>query len=300
MGIFRIKEPPLSIQISPKTKGDQEKLLAALQQFSTEDPDFNTDNDPVSGMVIVRGVSELYLDILVERLIKQFAVQADFGAPQVEYRETPIGDGDADYIYESDHCGERRFAQLQLTVFPDHSVQGATINNNAKGFDIPIEYLDGIERGIRSVLESGPLHDHPVIGARVVLQDVSYNANSSALAFEIAARMALRKAFRKTGMILLEPVMRTNVLTPKEFAQSVINDLVSRRGQIQEHENRADLTFIKVLLPSSNSFGMLNTLRSLTSGRAYIETMQYSHHAPVPNTHTDPDDRPPVAAALRA
>lgn len=300
MDVFRIKEPPLSIQISPETNGDHEKLLAALQQFSTEDPDFNTDNDPVSGMVIVRGVSELYLDTLVERLIGQFGVQATIGAPQVAYRETPVGAGDADYIHKSDQHGVRRFAQIHLAVYPDHSSKGVTIKSSAKRFDIPVEYLDGIERGIRSVLESGPLHDHPVIGARVVLQDVSHNADSSALAFEIAARMAMRKAFRKTGMILLEPVMRTNVVIPKEFVQSVINDLVSRRGQIQEHENRADLTSIKVLLPSSNSFGMLNTLRSLTSGRAYIETMQYSHHAPVPNTHTDPDDRPPVAAALRA
>ncbi|MBB4658921.1 elongation factor G [Parvularcula dongshanensis] len=276
-------EPVISLAVEPKTKADQEKMGIALQRLAAEDPSFRVSTDEESGQTIIKGMGELHLDILVDRMKREFKVEANIGAPQVAYRETITKTVDIDYTHKKQTGGTGQFARVKMKVEPVEAGEGYSFENNIVGGNIPKEYIPGVEKGINSVREAGLLVGFPLLDFKVNLYDGAYHdVDSSVLAFEIAARGALREHKSELGLALLEPVMKVEVVTPDEYTGTVIGDLNSRRGQIQGQEVRGNATVVNAMVPLANMFGYVNNLRSATQGRAQY-TMQFDHYERVPN-----------------
>ena len=275
-------DPVIEIAVEPKTKADQEKLAQALQRLAAEDPSFRVETDLESGQTIMKGMGELHLDILIDRMKREFKVEANVGAPQVAYRETVSHLARIDYTHKKQTGGAGQFARVKMTVEPVPAGEGFEFESQIVGGSIPKEYIPGVEKGVRSVMDSGPLAGFPVIDLRVKLIDGAYHeVDSSVMAFELAARSAMRDVLKKAGARLLEPFMKVEVVTPEEYTGNVNGDLTKRRGQVQGQELRGNATVITANVPLANMFGYINNLRSMSSGRASF-TMQFSHYEAVP------------------
>ena len=280
-------EPVIEIAIEPKTKNDQEKMSQGLQRLAAEDPSFRVETDIESGQTIMKGMGELHLDILVDRLKREFKVEANIGAPQVAYRETISKKAEIDYTHKKQTGGSGQFARIKLVIEPTEPGEGYSFENKIVGGVVPKEYVPGVEKGIQSVMDSGPLAGFPVIDFKVQLVDGAYHdVDSSVLAFEIAARQAMRDGLKKAGAKLLEPIMKVEVVTPEDYTGGVIGDLTSRRGQVQGQDTRGNAIAISAMVPLANMFGYINTLRSMSSGRA-VFTMQFDHYDAVPQNISD-------------
>ncbi|TCP40499.1 elongation factor G [Rhodovulum marinum] len=275
-------EPVIEIAVEPKTKADQEKMSQGLARLAAEDPSFRVETDLESGQTIMKGMGELHLDILVDRLKREFKVEANIGAPQVAYRETISHKAEVDYTHKKQTGGSGQFARVKLQIEPTEPGEGYSFESLIVGGSVPKEYIPGVEKGINSVMDSGPLAGFPVIDFKVKLVDGAYHdVDSSVLAFEIAARAAMREGLKKGGAKLLEPIMKVEVVTPEEYTGGIIGDLTSRRGQVQGQDTRGNANVINAFVPLANMFGYINTLRSMSSGRAQF-TMQFDHYEPVP------------------
>ena len=275
-------EPVIEVAVEPKTKGDQEKLATALNRLAQEDPSFRVSVDQESGQTLIRGMGELHLDILVDRMKREFKVEANVGAPQVAYRETITKPSNIDYTHKKQTGGSGQFARIKLDLEPGEAGTGFDFESKIVGGNVPKEYIPGVEKGIRSVLDHGILAGFPMLDIKVTLTDGAYHeVDSSVMAFEIASRSAFREAALKAGPILLEPLMKVEVVTPEEYVGGIIGDLTSRRGQVQGQEMRGNAAVINARVPLANMFGYVNTLRSMSQGRAQF-TMQFDHYARVP------------------
>jgi elongation factor G len=275
-------DPVIEIAIEPKSKADQEKLGTALAKLVAEDPSFRVHTDPESGQTIIRGMGELHLDIKVDILKRTYKVEANIGAPQVAYRERITRPVTIDYQHKKQTGGTGQFAQVKIIAEPLPPGSGFLFENEIVGGAVPKEYIPGVEKGLESVLGSGVLASFPVVDLKVTLIDGRYHdVDSSALAFEIAARGALREALQKGGSVLLEPIMKVEVVTPEDYTGSVIGDLNARRGQIQGQDTRGNANVITAMVPLANMFSYVNNLRSMSQGRATF-TMQFDHYEQVP------------------
>ncbi|MBY6137357.1 elongation factor G [Leisingera sp. XS_AS12] len=275
-------DPVIEIAVEPKTKADQEKMSQGLARLAAEDPSFRVETDLESGQTIMKGMGELHLDILVDRLKREFKVEANIGAPQVAYRETISKPIEHTYTHKKQSGGSGQFAEVKLEIQPTEPGEGYSFESRIVGGAVPKEYIPGVEKGIQSVMDSGPLAGFPVIDFKVALIDGKFHdVDSSVLAFEIASRMCMREGLKKAGAKLLEPVMKVEVITPEEYTGGIIGDLTSRRGQVSGQENRGNAIAIDAFVPLANMFGYINTLRSMSSGRAQF-TMQFDHYDPVP------------------
>jgi elongation factor G len=275
-------EPVIEIAIEPKSKADQEKLGVALAKLAAEDPSFRVSTDQESGQTILKGMGELHLDIKVDILKRTYKVDANIGAPQVAYREKITKAVTIDYQHKKQTGGTGQFAQIKIVVEPMEPGKGFEFENKVVGGAVPKEYIPGVEKGLESVLGAGVLAGFPVVDLKVTLIDGRYHdVDSSALAFEIASRAALREALQKGGSVLLEPIMKVEVVTPEDYTGSVIGDLNSRRGQIQGQDMRGNANVINAMVPLANMFGYVNNLRSMSQGRATF-TMQFDHYEQVP------------------
>ncbi len=280
-------EPVIEVAVEPKTKGDQEKLGVALNRLAQEDPSFRVTVDHESGQTLIKGMGELHLDIIVDRLRREFKVDANVGAPQVAYRETLTKPTDVDYTHKKQTGGSGQFARVKMTVAPAEAGEGFVFENTVVGGNIPKEYIPGVEKGVQSVLESGIIAGFPILDVKVTLTDGAYHdVDSSVMAFEIAGRAAFREAAQKAAPKLLEPIMHVEVVTPEEYVGSIIGDLTSRRGQVRGQEPRGIATVIDAMVPLANMFGYVNNLRSMSQGRAQY-TMQFDHYAQVPQQVAD-------------
>jgi elongation factor G len=276
-------DPVIQIAIEPKTKGDQEKMGLALNRLAAEDPSFRVKTDEESGQTIIAGMGELHLDILVDRMRREFKVEANVGAPQVAYRETITRVAEIDYTHKKQTGGTGQFARVKLVFEPNPESEEFVFESKIVGGAVPKEYIPGVQKGIASVLSSGPLAGFPMLGVKATLIDGAYHdVDSSVLAFEIASRAAFREGAQKAGAQLLEPIMKVEVVTPEDYVGSVIGDLNGRRGQIQGQEARGNAVVINAMVPLANMFKYVDTLRSMSQGRAQY-TMQFDHYEPVPN-----------------
>jgi elongation factor G len=280
-------EPVIEIAVEPKSKADQEKMGLALARLSAEDPSFRVETDFESGQTIMKGMGELHLDILVDRMKREFKVEANIGAPQVAYRETISREHEIDYTHKKQTGGTGQFARVKLVISPTQPGEGYSFESKVVGGAVPKEYIPGVEKGIKSVMDSGPLAGFPVIDFKVALIDGAFHdVDSSVLAFEIAARAAMREGMKKAGAKLLEPIMKVEVVTPEEYTGGIIGDLTSRRGMVQGQDTRGNANVISCMVPLANMFGYINTLRSMSSGRA-VFTMQFDHYEAVPQNISD-------------
>ena len=280
-------DPVIEIAVEPKTKADQEKMSQGLQRLAAEDPSFRVETDLESGQTIMKGMGELHLDILVDRLKREFKVEANIGAPQVAYRETIGREVEHTYTHKKQSGGSGQFAEVKLIITPTEPGEGYSFESRIVGGAVPKEYIPGVEKGIKSVMDSGPLAGFPVIDFKVALIDGKFHdVDSSVLAFEIAARMCMREGLKKAGAKLLEPIMKVEVVTPEEYTGGIIGDLTSRRGQVQGQDTRGNANVINAFVPLANMFGYINNLRSMSSGRAQF-TMQFDHYEAVPQNISD-------------
>ncbi|MCR4520848.1 MULTISPECIES: elongation factor G [Bosea] len=276
-------EPVITIAIEPKSKADQEKLGLALSKLANEDPSFRVSTDQESGQTILKGMGELHLDIKVDILKRTYKVDANIGAPQVAYRETLTKKAEVDYTHKKQTGGTGQFARVKLVIEPNETGKGFEFESKIVGGAVPKEYIPGVEKGLNSVIGSGVLAGFPVVDVKVSLIDGAFHeVDSSALAFEIASRAALREGLQKGGSVLLEPIMKVEVVTPEDYTGSVIGDLNSRRGQIQGQDMRGNAVVINAMVPLANMFGYVNQLRSFSQGRANY-TMQFDHYEQVPS-----------------
>ena len=275
-------DPVIEIAVEPKTKNDQEKMSQGLARLAAEDPSFRVETDLESGQTIMKGMGELHLDILVDRLKREFKVEANIGAPQVAYRETIGHEVEHTYTHKKQSGGSGQFGEVKMVITPTEPGEGYSFESKIVGGAVPKEYIPGVEKGIKSVMDSGPLAGFPVIDFKVSLLDGKFHdVDSSVLAFEIAARMCMREGMRKAGAKLLEPIMKVEVVTPEDYTGNIIGDLTSRRGQVQGQEPRGNAIAIEAFVPLANMFGYINNLRSMSSGRAQF-TMSFDHYDPVP------------------
>jgi len=275
-------EPVIELSVEPKTKADQEKMGIALNRLSAEDPSFRVSTDHESGQTIIKGMGELHLDIIVDRMRREFKVEANVGAPQVAYREYLAKPVDVDYTHKKQSGGTGQFGRVKVKVAPGERGSGITFKDEIKGGNIPKEYIPAIEKGFRETAATGALIGFPIIDFEIVLYDGAYHdVDSSALAFEICARAAMREVAAKSGIKVLEPVMKVEVVTPEDFMGDVIGDINSRRGQIQGTDSRGNAQVVEAMVPLANMFGYVNQLRSFTQGRAQY-SMQFSHYDEVP------------------
>ncbi len=276
-------EPVIEIAIEPKSKADQEKLGLALSKLAAEDPSFRVSTDFESGQTILKGMGELHLDIKVDILKRTYKVDANIGAPQVAYRETITRSAEIDYTHKKQTGGTGQFARVKFNVTPAEPGEGFSFESKIIGGSVPKEYIPGVQKGLESVLGAGVVAGFPVVDVKVELIDGAFHeVDSSALAFEIASRAALREALQKGSSVLLEPVMKVEVTTPEDYTGSVIGDLNSRRGQIQGQDMRGNAVVINAMVPLANMFGYVNTLRSMSQGRANY-TMLFDHYEQVPS-----------------
>ena len=279
-------EPVIEIAIEPKSKADQEKLGLALQKLAAEDPSFRVSTAQESGQTILKGRGELHLDIKVDILKRTYKVDANIGAPQVAYRERLGRKTEIDYTHKKQTGGTGQFARVKIIFEPNEPGAGNEFESKIVGGAVPKEYIPGVDKGIQSVTTSGILAGFPVVELKATLIDGAFHdVDSSVLAFEIASRAATREALQKGGSVLLEPIMKVEVVTPEEYTGFVIGDLNSRRGQIQGQDMRANAVVINAMVPLANMFGYVNQLRSGTQGRASY-TMLFDHYEQVPEAES--------------
>jgi elongation factor G len=275
-------DPVIELSVEPKTKADQEKMGIALNRLSAEDPSFRVSTDHESGQTIIKGMGELHLDIIVDRMKREFKVEANVGAPQVAYREYLARPVDIDYTHKKQSGGSGQFGRIKFKLKPGERGSGIIFNDAIKGGNIPKEYIPSVEKGMRETAASGSLIGFPIIDFEIELYDGAYHdVDSSALAFEIAGRAGMREAAQKSGIKLLEPIMKVEVVTPDDFIGDVIGDMNSRRGMIQGTDSRGNAQVVEAMVPLANMFGYVNQLRSFTQGRAQY-SMQFSHYEEVP------------------
>ena len=280
-------EPVIEMKVEPKTKVDQEKMAVALYKLAAEDPSFRVSTDSESGETIIKGMGELHLDIKVDILKRTHKVEVVVGAPQVAYREAITRKITKDYTHKKQTGGTGQFARVILEIEPAEKGAGNSFEARIVGGSVPKEYIPGVEKGLNSVLNSGPLIGFPVVDMKVALVDGAYHdVDSSAIAFEIATRAAMREAFETAGAVLLEPIMKVEVTAPDEYLGGVIGDLNSRRGQILGTSTRGNAQIVNAMVPLANMFGYINNLRSMSQGRASY-TMQFDHYEQVPTAVAD-------------
>ena len=276
-------DPVIEVAVEPKTKADYEKMGQALGRLAQEDPSFRVTSDEESGQTIIKGMGELHLEILVDRMKREFKVEADVGAPQVAYRETITKDVEVDYTHKKQSGGAGQFARVKMKFKPRERNTGIKFNNTVVGGNIPREYIPGVEKGINSAAQNGVIAGYNVIDFEAEVYDGAYHdVDSSVLAFEIASRAAFREAVGKAGPKLLEPMMKVEVVTPEDYMGDIIGDLNSRRGQIEKMEDRGNAKVVSSVVPLANMFGYVNNLRSMSQGRASY-TMLFSHYDVVPS-----------------
>ncbi|MFM9976497.1 MAG: elongation factor G [Sphingomonadaceae bacterium] len=275
-------DPVITLSVEPKTKADQEKMGVALNRLSREDPSFRVSSDHESGQTIIAGMGELHLEILVDRMKREFKVEANVGAPQVAYREYLAKPVELTYTHKKQSGGSGQFGEVRVTVKPGERGSGFVFTDEVKGGNIPKEYIPSIEKGMRETAQTGSLIGFPIVDFEVKLTDGKYHdVDSSALAFEICARGAMREVAQKAGIKILEPIMKVEVVTPEDYLGDVIGDMNSRRGQIQGTDSRGNAQTVEAMVPLANMFGYVNQLRSFTQGRAQY-SMQFSHYDEVP------------------
>ncbi len=280
-------DPVIEVAVEPKTKVDHEKMGQALARLAQEDPSFRVTTDHESGQTIIKGMGELHLEILVDRMKREFKVEANVGAPQVAYRETISNSFDVDYTHKKQSGGAGQFARVKIKFEPGEAGSGYQFVNQIKGGNIPTEHIPGVEKGLIAQQQTGVIAGFPCIDFKATLYDGAYHdVDSSVLAFEIAARAAFREGISKASPVLLEPMMKVEVVTPEEYMGDVIGDLNSRRGQVQEMSTRGNANVVDAMVPLANMFGYVNNLRSLSQGRANY-TMQFDHYEEVPSNVAD-------------
>ena len=275
-------DPVIEVAVEPKTKADQEKMGVALSRLAGEDPSFRVTSDMESGQTIIKGMGELHLEIIIDRMRREFKVEANVGPPQVAYRETITGGTEIDYTHKKQTGGAGQFARVKMLI--DRLEQGGdfVFENKITGGSIPKEYIPGVEKGVRSVIESGVLAGFPMTDIKVTLVDGAFHdVDSSVLAFELAGRQAFRDGSKRAGLSLLEPIMKVEVVTPEDHMGDVIGDLNSRRGSIVDTQTRGNARVITAEVPLATMFGYVNNLRSMTQGRAQY-TMHFGHYTIVP------------------
>ncbi len=275
-------DPVIEVAVEPKTVGDQEKMGQALSRLAAEDPSFRVTSDQESGQTIIKGMGELHLEIIVDRMKREFSVDANVGRPQVAYRETISAPTDIDYTHKKQSGGAGQFARIKLKFEPLEPGSGIEFENSVVGGNVPREYIPGVEKGLRSAADSGPVAGFPVTDFKVELYDgASHDVDSSVMAFEIAAQAAFREGVMKARPILLEPVMRVEVVTPEGYMGDIIGDLNSRRGTVGAMDQRGNARVVSAMVPLANMFGYVNNLRSMSQGRAQY-TMHFDHYAEIP------------------
>jgi len=280
-------DPVIELSVEPKTKADQEKMGIALNRLAAEDPSFRVSTDHESGQTIIKGMGELHLEILVDRMKREFKVEANVGAPQVAYREYLAKPVELTYTHKKQSGGSGQFGEVKVQVKPGERGSGFVFVDEVKGGNIPREYIPSVEKGMKETAASGALIGFPIVDLEIHLIDGKYHdVDSSALAFEITGRGAMREAAQKAGIKILEPVMKVEVVTPEDYLGDVIGDLNSRRGQIQGTDSRGNAQVVEAMVPLANMFGYVNQLRSFTQGRAQY-TMQFSHYEEVPANVAD-------------
>jgi elongation factor G len=275
-------EPVIDIAVEPKSKADQEKMGLALARLAAEDPSFRVKTDEESGQTIISGMGELHLDIIVDRMKREFKVEANIGAPQVAYREAITRLVEHDYTHKKQSGGSGQFARIKFRIEPNEPGKGFEFSSAVVGGNVPKEYIPGVQKGVESVMGAGILIGFPIVDVKFTLLDGAYHdVDSSVLAFEIAGRAGFREALQKAEPRILEPVMRVEVVTPEDYVGDVIGDLNSRRGQIRGTEARGIAQVIDAMVPLANMFGYVNSLRSMSQGRAQY-TMTFDHYEQVP------------------
>jgi len=280
-------DPVIEIAVEPKTKADQEKMGEALGRLAREDPSFRVTTDEESGQTIIKGMGELHLDIIVDRMKREFKVEANIGAPQVAYRETIQNSVEFDYTHKKQSGGAGQFARVKLSIEPLQPGKGREIESKIKGGSIPKEFIPGVEKGIETISDSGILAGFPIIDYKVTILDgLHHDVDSSVLAFELASRQCFKEACTRATLKLLEPIMRVEVVTPEDYMGDVIGDLNSRRGQVSTQEMRGNATVITAMVPLANMFGYINNLRSMSQGRAQY-SMFFDHYSKVPQNVQD-------------
>ena len=276
-------DPVIEVAVEPKTKVDHEKMGTALGRLAQEDPSFRVTTDQESGQTIIKGMGELHLEILIDRMKREFNVEANVGAPQVAYRETITKPSDVDYTHKKQSGGAGQFARVKIRFEPGESGSGYEFINQIKGGNIPTEFIPGVKKGLIAQQQAGVMTGFPCIDFKATLYDGAFHdVDSNVLAFEIAARAAFREGISKANPVLLEPMMKVEIITPEKYMGVVIGDLNSRRGQVQEMNTRGNANVITGMVPLANMFGYVNNLRSLSQGRANY-SMQFNHYEEVPS-----------------
>lgn len=275
-------QPVIELAVEPKTQADQEKMGMALGRLVSEDPSLHVETDEETGQTILKGMGELHLEIIIDRMKREFKVEANVGAPQVAYRETITKTAEIDYTHKKQSGGAGQYARVKILFEPTEPGTGFQFESEVVGGNVPKEYIPGVEKGLESIKETGVLAGYPTIDFKATLLDGAYHdVDSSVLAFEIAARQAFRDGIPKAGPVILEPIMNVEVITPDDYMGDVIGDLNSRRGQIQGMDQRGNAQVIKAMVPLASMFGYVNNLRSMSQGRAQY-TMEFHHYEPVP------------------
>ena len=275
-------EPVIQLAVEPKTKADVEKMGLALSRLAMEDPSFKVTSDLESGQTIIAGMGELHLDIIVDRLRREFKVDANVGDPQVAYRETITSPCDIEYTHKKQSGGAGQFAKVKIKFEPTEDHTGFEFNNTVVGGNVPKEYIPGVEKGLRTAMDTGVIAGYPVTGVKATLYDGAYHeVDSNVMCFEIAARAAFREGMKQANPKLLEPIMKVEVVTPEEYMGDIIGDLNSRRGLVNGMDQRGNARVVDAFVPLANMFGYVNTLRSLSQGRAQF-TMLFDHYSEVP------------------
>ena len=280
-------EPVIEVAVEPKSKADQEKMGVALARLAAEDPSFRVSSDAESGQTVIKGMGELHLEIIVDRMKREFKVEANVGAPQVAYRETISKSYEVDYTHKKQTGGSGQFARVKIRFEPAETGAGYVFENKVIGGSVPKEYVPGVDKGIRSAKDNGVIAGFPMIDFKATLVDGAYHdVDSSVLAFEIASRAAFREGIAKAGPKLLEPMMKVEVVTPEDYLGDVIGDLNSRRGQVNDMDQRGNARVVTAMVPLANMFGYVNTLRSMSQGRAQY-SMHFDHYSEVPQNVSD-------------
>ncbi|MDG1287899.1 MAG: elongation factor G [Rickettsiales bacterium] len=276
-------DPVIELAVEPKTKADQEKMSIGLNRLASEDPSLRLSSDDETGQTILKGMGELHLDIIVDRLRREFKVDANIGAPQVAYRETITKPFQVDYTHKKQSGGSGQFARIIMDFEPNEMGAGFEFNSKITGGNVPREYIPGVEKGLKSAMQTGVVAGFPMVDFKATLVDGGYHdVDSSVMAFEIAARAAYREGIRQASPVLLEPMMKVEVVTPEDYMGDIIGDLNSRRGQVQGMDQRGVARVVDATVPLAAMFGYVNTLRSMSQGRAQF-TMTFDHYAPVPS-----------------
>ncbi|HJO97590.1 MAG TPA: elongation factor G, partial [Rhodospirillales bacterium] len=275
-------DPVIEVAVEPKTKIDQEKMATALTRLAAEDPSFRVSSDPESGQTVIKGMGELHLEVLVDRMQREFRVDANVGPPQVAYRETISRTTEIDYIHKKQTGGAGQYARVKIRFEPLAQGSGFLFENGVRGGAVPREFVPGVQKGLKGSCESGVLSGFPVTDFKATLYDGdSHDVDSSVMAFEVAARAAFREGMQKSGPRLLEPVMRVEAVMPEEYMGDIIGDLNGRRGQVSGMDQRGNARVVTAMVPLATMFGYVNSLRSMSQGRAQF-TMHFDHYAEVP------------------